>query len=129
MDEHQDVVCIIEDNQSIQKLFSILFKKAGFKTQLFGEGLPAVEWLKHNKPYLVVCDDGLPDSNGSEIIKTIRAFPHGKEIKIIVVTGFAQDGDRDRYIALGFNDYMTKPINTSNFVADALKLLGLKPLN
>lgn len=116
MERLSTTICVIEDNLSIRKLYSILFKKAGFTVTEFEEGLPAVDWLSENYPLIVICDDGLPDTNGTEVLNRIRQFKHGKKLPVIAVTGFAHDGDRERYMKAGFDGYIAKPINTSTFV-------------
>ncbi|MFN5309622.1 MAG: response regulator [Candidatus Kapaibacterium sp.] len=117
-----NTMCVIEDNLSIRKLYVILIKKAGFDVKEFEEGIAALEWLSHNSPKLVVCDDKLPDTSGLEIIPKIRAFAHGKKMPVIAVTGFAQDGDKERYLTAGFNDYLSKPITTSSFVEQIIEI-------
>lgn len=117
-----NTICVIEDNLSIRKLYVILLKKAGFEVREFEEGLPAVDWLSLNSPKIVICDDKLPDTSGLEIIAKIRSFSHGKKMPIIAVTGFAQDGDKERYLKAGFSGYLSKPITTSAFVDQVLEI-------
>ncbi|HRE57163.1 MAG TPA: response regulator [Candidatus Kapabacteria bacterium] len=117
-----NTMCVIEDNVSIRKLYVILIKKAGFDVIEFEEGIPALDWLSHHSPKLIVCDDKLPDTSGLEIIPKIRAYSHGKKLPVIAVTGFAQDGDKERYLAAGFNGYLSKPITTSSFVDQIIEI-------
>lgn len=122
MESLPNTICVIEDNLSIRKLYVILLKKAGFDVREFEEGLPAIDWLSLNKPKVVICDDKLPDTNGIEIIAKIRSLAHGKKLPIIAVTGFAQDGDKERYLKAGFSGYLSKPITTTTFVAQVLEI-------
>lgn len=122
MDEKKQV-CVIEDNHSIRMLYSILLKKGGFDVVEFEEGEAALEWLEQNNPVLVICDDILPDSTGTEILKKFRNYPHGLEIPVIAITGHAHASDRERYLEHGFDDYIPKPINTATFVEQVRRII------
>lgn len=118
--EEQKIVCVIEDNKPIRKLLCTLLSKAGFNTIDFGEGMPAYNWLKENKPDCIIVDILLPDINGTELLKHIRSLPDGNKIPVISVTGFAQEDDRQSYLDIGFDYYISKPVDTSTF-ADTVK--------
>ncbi|GAB1429344.1 cell-cycle response regulator DivK [Ignavibacteria bacterium] len=126
MTEHTSTICIIEDNAAIRKLFSVILKKNGFAIVEFEEGTSAMAWLRENMPTAVLCDDILPDINGRDIIKLIRQFPGGKRFCVIATTGFALVADRDRYIALGFDGYISKPINTMTFTEEIREVIASK---
>jgi DNA-binding response OmpR family regulator len=120
----QKTICIIEDNTSIRNLFSLLFKKKGFETIDFEKGNDALIWLSSNKPEAIMCDIMLPDINGNQILEKVRKMPDGKSIPVIVVTGFANNNDREKYLEQGFDGYISKPINVSTFVADVEGIIG-----
>jgi len=124
MERLANTICVIEDNLSIRKLYSILLSKAGFEVIEFDEGLQAVEWIAKKNPLAVICDDGLPDTNGTEVLNKIRQHLHGKNIPVVAVTGFAQESDRERYLRAGFNGYIAKPINTSTFVEQIREIIN-----
>lgn len=124
MERLANTICVIEDNLSIRKLYSILLSKAGFEVIEFDEGLQAVEWIAKKNPLAVICDDGLPDTNGTEVLNKIRQHSHGKNIPVVAVTGFAQESDRERYLRAGFNGYISKPINTSTFVEQIREIIN-----
>lgn len=112
------LICVIEDNVPIRKLFCTLLKKSGFETADFGDGTGGLNWLKQNKPDLLIVDILLPDMNGSDIMQTVRELDYGKELPIIAATGFAQANDKEKYLEMGFDSYIAKPINTATFVQD-----------
>lgn len=126
MTELSTTVCLIEDNAAIRKLFGIILKKNGFSIVEFEEGNPALAWLKENQPVVVLCDDILPDINGRDVIKLLRQQPDGKRLCVIAVTGYALVADRERYIAMGFDGYIPKPINTSTFVEEIREVISSK---
>jgi CheY-like chemotaxis protein len=63
------------------------------------------------RPQVVLLDIGLPKLNGYEIARRIRAEPWGKDIFLIAVTGYGQEGDRRRSFDAGFDYHMVKPVN------------------
>lgn len=115
MSTENNPICLIEDNKAIRKMFGILLNKAGYNIQEFEDGKKAVEWLNNNTPKCIIVDILLPDMNGTEIMNFIRKLPGGGEIPIIAVTGFAHPSDREKYLASGFDDYISKPVDTTTF--------------
>lgn len=108
-------IAIVEDNSPIRKLFSTLLKKSGFEILEFENGETALKGLKENDVSTIILDILLPDVNGSDIIEDIRQIPKCKDIPIVAVTGFAQATDKEKYLKLGFDAYIAKPINTKTF--------------
>ncbi len=119
-------ICIIEDNKPIRKLFCTLLQKSGFQVADFPDGTSGMDWLKANRPLAVITDILLPDVNGSDVLALIRTLNEGDKIPVIAVTGFAQANDRDKFIALGFDSYIPKPINTSSFVSEVTEIIDVK---
>jgi DNA-binding response OmpR family regulator len=113
---HEETICVIEDNTPIRKLFTTLLKKSGYSTVDFSNGTTALEWLKDNISKVIILDILLPDANGQDILKYIRKQEHGAKATVIAVTGYAQENDKTRFLEIGFDAYIPKPINTSTFV-------------
>ena len=65
---------------------------------------------KRRKPDVALLDIGMPKSNGYEVARQIRAVPGGAEVLLIAITGWAQDSDKARSRAAGFDHHLTKPI-------------------
>lgn len=123
MEESSKLICVIEDNMPIRKLFCTLLRKSGYSAVDFGDGQSAIEWIRQNNASLVIMDILLPDLNGTDLIKMVRALDHYSNTPVIAVTGFAGALDRDKFIELGFDSYLSKPINTTTFVAEIEKLI------
>lgn len=119
-------ICVIEDNTPIRKLFCTILSKSGFATVDFSDGFSAVEWLKENACTGMIMDILLPDLNGTELISMVRDMPNGKNVPIIAVTGFAQANDKERFMELGFDSYIAKPVNTATFVNEVKKVFESK---
>ncbi len=102
----------------IRKLLCTLLKRGGYETVDFDNGAESLEWLGSNKAKAVLMDILLPDINGTELIQSVRALEQHKETVIVAVTGFAASHDREKFSELGFNGYLSKPINTTTFIED-----------
>lgn len=127
MNPVENPICVIEDNTPIRKLFCTLLKKAGFNTVDFADGTNAVNWLRsRNNPHAVIVDILLPDINGTEILKIIRELQDGNAITVIAATGFAHAQDREKFLEMGFDGYIPKPVNISSFVDDIKAIIELK---
>jgi CheY-like chemotaxis protein len=82
-----------------------------------------VELAIKEKPDLVIMDLQLPDIDGLEATKRIRASEADSEIPIVALTSFAMAGDRKRALAAGCTGYIEKPINPDTFIAEIEKYL------
>jgi CheY-like chemotaxis protein len=119
-------ICVVEDNAPIRKLFCTLLKKAGFEVVDFGDGASASGWLKNNQPLLLLVDILLPDMNGSDIMLEFKALEHGKDIPTVAATGLAHSQDREKFLAMGFDAYLIKPINTATFAKEIQDVIDQK---
>jgi len=117
-------ICVIEDNAAIRKLFVTVLRKDGYELYDFASGISALNGLPTVMPELIVMDILLPDINGTELIKKVRAINGLANVPVIAVTGFATEQDSKKFLELGFNGYLAKPINTADFTAEVKRLLG-----
>ena len=105
-------VLVVEDNQVNQLLATVLLGKAGHRVDVAANGLEALDAVS-SRPYdVVLMDIQMPEMDGIEATKRIRAMsgPVGR-IPIIAMTANAMKGDRERLLAAGMNDYVSKPID------------------
>lgn len=114
-------ILLAEDNSVNLILITTILKKWGQHVDTAGNGLEAVEAV-HSIPYdLVLMDVQMPEMDGVEATKVIRAMPAPKrDIPIIALTAHAMKGDREKYLAVGMNGYVTKPIDRAE-LADAIR--------
>ncbi|HAW09264.1 MAG: response regulator [Chloroherpetonaceae bacterium] len=121
--EKNKTFCVIEDNTPNRKLFAMLIKKSGYNVVDFENAATSLNWLNANYADLIIVDILLPDMNGSELLKEIKQMPHLKNSVVIAITGFSSSQDRDKFLAMGFDGYISKPINTATFIADLEQFL------
>jgi DNA-binding response OmpR family regulator len=113
-------VLVVEDEASIASFVSLYLKNAGFAVRAVTNGRDALAQVAAEQPSLIVLDLMLPDIDGIEICRRIRA---SSEVPILMLT--ARDEDVDKIIGLevGADDYMTKPFNPRELVARVKSIL------
>jgi len=117
-------VLIVEDEPNIVLSLEFLMKKAGFEVSVARDGDGALEAIAAQRPDLVLLDVMLPKRNGYQVCEAIRGDPALAEIKIIMLTAKGRDAERDKGIALGADDYITKPFSTHEVVEKVREHLG-----
>ena len=105
-------VLVAEDNEINQMVIGEILAGAGHRVRLVGTGTAAVDAVRNDSFDLVLMDISMPELDGAAATKLIRAMPDGKaNIPIVALSAHAMAGDRERYLALGMDDYVTKPID------------------
>lgn len=102
-------VAVVEDNPDNRFLVQALLEEFYDLTE-YETGNAAVEGLLDDKPDLVLLDISLPDISGTEVFAWIRDQEALQTLPVIALTAHAMAGDREKFLAQGFNDYLTKPI-------------------
>ncbi|MCX7885911.1 MAG: winged helix-turn-helix domain-containing protein [Verrucomicrobiae bacterium] len=127
-----ETVLIIEDEPDALDLVVYHFKKAGYHTLTARDGASGLTKARDLLPALVVLDLMLPQMDGTEVCKRLKADPRTAHIPIIMLTAKAEEVDRILGLELGADDYVTKPFSPRELVLRAKKILerakGVKPL-
>jgi CheY-like chemotaxis protein len=110
-------VLIVEDNEVNQLVLKSLIKKMGYQSMSAQNGLEAVNLIKEQSFSIILMDCQMPVMNGFDATKEIRRLQKGKPTPIIAVTANAMEGDRDRCLDAGMNDYLKKPVSMSRLRA------------
>ena len=117
------LILLVEDNEMNRDMLSRRLKRKGFELVYVEDGVAAVENAKQHIPALILMDVSLPEMDGLEATKLIKRDPATANIPIIALTAHAMDGDRERCLAAGCNDYDTKPIELSRLLEKMKALL------
>jgi CheY-like chemotaxis protein len=113
-------VAVVEDNPDNRMLVQALLEDR-FEISEYETGMEAVEGLPGNVPDLILLDISLPEMDGTEVLAWIRKQDRLKNLPVIALTAHAMAGDRDKYLAAGFNDYVTKPIVDEALLIEAIE--------
>jgi phosphate regulon transcriptional regulator PhoB len=110
-------IVIIEDELDIIELVRYNFEKEGFEVASFAQGKAGLEHLRRDPPDLLLLDIMLPDGNGMEICRAIRADPLLKTLPIIFLTARGEEVDRVLGLEMGGDDYVVKPFSPRELVS------------
>jgi two-component system cell cycle response regulator DivK len=111
------LVLIVEDNDLNMKLFRDLLEAHGYRTMHTRDGMDVLPLCREHHPDLIIMDIQLPEVSGLDITKWLKAEPDLKSIPVIAVTAFAMKGDEEKIRAGGCEDYLSKPIMVTQFIA------------
>lgn len=113
-------VAVVEDNPDNRLLVSVLLEDL-YEITEYERGDEALAGIRINRPDVMLLDISLPEMDGSEVLAHIRADESLRTLKVIALTAHASPADRARFLAEGFDDYVTKPITDENVLLAALK--------
>jgi CheY-like chemotaxis protein len=105
-------ILVIEDNESTRALLRQLLKGNGYGVLEAADGIEGLEMVEEEDIDLILLDLQMPFMDGCDVIRRLRDNPKYKNLKVIAVTSFAMKGDRERALETGFDEYVTKPIDT-----------------
>ena len=107
-------VCVVEDHPDTRLLVQLMLDQKGYSVTLFPDGRAALAGLEAADPDLVLLDISLPMMSGEEVLAAIRTMPGLEGVPVVAFTAHAMAEDRERFLALGFDGYLSKPILDPN---------------
>lgn len=113
-------VAVVEDNPDNRMLVQALLEDR-YDIAEYESGVEAVDGLPNDVPDIVLLDISLPEMDGTEVLAWIRQHEDLKAVPVIALTAHAMAGDREKYLAAGFNDYVTKPIVDEDVLIGAIE--------
>jgi CheY-like chemotaxis protein len=102
-------VALVEDNPDNRLLVEAILDGA-YEVRSFANGADALAAFAVERPSLVLLDISLPEMDGRAVLARMRADPRLGDVPVVALTAHALDGDRARLLAVGFDDYIAKPI-------------------
>ena len=112
-------ISVVEDNPDNRLLLQVLLSDLYDVTEHV-DGFDAVARIPLAPPDLVLLDVSLPGLDGPAVLKQLRAHPAVARVPIIALTAHAMTGDRERFLAAGFDDYVSKPIVDEQLLFEAI---------
>lgn len=116
-------ILVADDEPSIVLSLQVLLTKAGFDVRIARNGEEAIESVRDKKPDLVLLDAMMPKRDGFDVCQSLRAEPAYNDLPIVMLTAKSRDVERQKGMALGATDYVTKPFSTRDLVAKVRSLL------
>ena len=110
-------ILVVEDNELNMKLLRDVLFATGYRTLEATTGAEAVELASTNVPDLVLMDIQLPDFDGVQALHRLRANERTATIPVLAVTAQAMQGDRQEFLAAGFDGYVSKPLNIRELIS------------
>jgi DNA-binding response OmpR family regulator len=118
-------VLVVDDEPNILLSLQFLMRKAGYTVRVARDGEEALAEMAKLRPDVVLLDVMMPKRDGFDVCETIRANPDWAGVKIIMLTAKGRDVEREKGLALGADDYITKPFSTREVLQRVTDILGL----
>jgi two-component system, OmpR family, alkaline phosphatase synthesis response regulator PhoP len=117
-------VLIVDDEPNIVRSLEFLMTKAGYEVRVARDGEQALDEIAKAQPDLVLLDAMMPKRDGFDVCQTIRANPDWAGVRVIMLTAKGRDIEREKGLAMGADDYITKPFSTKEVVDQVARILG-----
>jgi DNA-binding response OmpR family regulator len=118
-------ILVADDEPNIALSLKFLMEQAGFSVQTASNGQEALDAVARSAPDLILLDINMPRVNGYQVCEAVRANPEWKHVRIVMLTAKGRDIEREKGLALGADDYITKPFATQEVVQKVRSLIGV----
>ena len=115
-------IAIVEDNADNRLLLQAILGEQ-YEVMEYKDGMSALDGIKASAPDLVLMDISLPGLDGQDVLHRLRDDPDLRTLPVIALTAHAMRGDRERFLATGFDDYVTKPVTDEAMLLQAIDRL------
>ncbi len=116
-------IVVIDDEEDSLMVAQVILDEYGANTHTGTNGEEGLSLIRTVRPKLVISDLSMPVLDGWGLINKMKSDPALKDIPAIALTAHAMVGDRERAIAVGFHNYLTKPLTVETFIQDLVNLL------
>jgi DNA-binding response OmpR family regulator len=120
-------VLVVDDEPNIVLSLEFIMKQAGYRVRVARDGEEALGAVADAPPDLILLDVMMPKRDGYDVCQTIRANPDWNGVRIIMLTAKGRDIEREKGMALGADDYITKPFSTREVIARVREFLDPSP--
>lgn len=118
------LVLIVDDEERNRKLARDVLQFHGFRTLEAANARDAIDLAGEHQPSVVLMDVRLPGMDGVEATGILKGDPKTAAIAVVALTAFAMKGDRERFVAAGFDGYLSKPIDVKTFAEEIARYCG-----
>jgi CheY-like chemotaxis protein len=116
-------VLIVDDEPDNVGVVEYVFRFYNARVRTAPSGHRCLELLREELPTVLLLDIQMPSLSGEEVLKMIRENPAWKHLKVIALTAHAMEGDRERFLAAGFDGYIPKPISPMTLIKDVQRVV------
>jgi len=116
-------ILVIDDEEDSLEIIETLLEDFGVDVVTAGNGREALEKLEKLTPDYIISDLSMPEVSGWQLIEILKKDRRLMEIPAFALTAHAMPGDREKAIAAGFHNHLTKPLNPDSFVSDLVLLV------
>jgi len=116
-------IVVIDDEEDSLMVAQVILDEYGANTHVALNGQEGIDVIRSVRPKFVISDLSMPVLDGWGLINTMRNDPALKTIPAIALTAHAMVGDRERAVAVGFHNYLSKPLTVETFIQDLVNLL------
>jgi CheY-like chemotaxis protein len=120
-------ILLVEDNEMNRDMLSRRLQRKGYEVTMAVDGRQGIEVARAGGFDLILMDMSLPEVDGWEATRQLRAVPETKDVPIIGLTAHAMAGDREKALEAGCNDYDTKPVELPRLLSKIEALIGGTP--
>jgi two-component system, cell cycle response regulator DivK len=117
-------VLLVEDNEDNRIIYSTVLRHVGYDVVEAEDGVQAIALARSVRPDLILMDISIPELDGWEATRILRAEEATKRTPIIALTAHALPDDRERAVKIGFTAYLAKPVEPRAVVAEVKRWLG-----
>ena len=110
---------VVDDNHDAAESLAMLLSLDGHEVQAVFTAEDALERAHSFRPQVMLLDIGLPGMDGFEVARRVRALEGGSQIRLVALTGYGQNEDRQRALAAGFDEHLVKPVEPDKLAADS----------
>jgi CheY-like chemotaxis protein/two-component sensor histidine kinase len=104
-------ILVVDDNRDAANSLAEILRLMGCQVKVAYDGPSALELFRTQAPQAVLLDIGMPDMNGYEVLTALRALHGGEQVTVAALTGYGTDEDKQRALAAGFDEHLTKPLD------------------
>jgi signal transduction histidine kinase/CheY-like chemotaxis protein len=122
-------ILLVEDNEDSREMMASLLRVKGFRVLEAANGANGMRLAREEKPAIAIIDIGLPDMDGYDVARRLRASSGTRDIQLVALTGYGQEGDRQRALQAGFHLHLVKPVDADTLLSAIAQLdIGRQPV-
>jgi len=121
-------ILVVDDEPDNLEVVVVLLQMFDADVLIASNGQEALEMARDFQPKFIISDLSMPVMSGWEMIHILKNDPKTKDIPVIALTAHAMTGDKQRVLAAGFHNYLSKPLQPATFIRDFLQLVMNTPV-